>query len=177
MSVLRPPAFVAILAGLLFGCMKEEPSVMPEPASVVPTASLSSSPGLLPQARYAGADYSQSIPLDEANKLINSYLTSVNYPAQDTALRSLMFDADTLRAYLRDTSIVTIRFFVAHTPSYANNSTTYGKYAGLKPDAMTLVIAGMNSSNQYVRSSRNGFYEHAKPCPALCPEGVGALLQ
>ncbi len=72
-------------------------------------------------ARYSGLDYSQAISISEANQMIGSYLSSINYAANDTTLRSLSFDADTLRSYLNDTShgkIVTLKFMLAHTPNY-----------------------------------------------------------
>src|ERR1051325_2256176 len=44
--------------------------------------------------------YSQAISVDEANDMIQSYLTSVGYPQQDNSLRALVFDAQVLRSYL-----------------------------------------------------------------------------
>jgi hypothetical protein len=52
--------------------------------------------------------------------MLESYLSSVGYPSVDTAIRSLSFDADTLRAYLQNPNIVTLKFMVAHQPDYIN---------------------------------------------------------
>ena len=118
-------------------------------------------------ARYAGPDYSQSIPVDTANAMIQSYLTSIEYPSKDTALRALTFDADTLRAYLSNPNIVSIKFIMAHQPVY-KNSNKRGKYAGMNPQAMTMIVVGLNSNNQYVLNNRNEVYEHFSPCPNNC---------
>jgi len=125
--------------------------------------------------RLAGPGYSQSIPIDTANKMIQSYLNSVHYPAQDTALRSLSFDADTLRAYLSDPHIVTLKFMIAHQQAYTNTAASYGTYAGLKPNAITLIIVGMDDDNGIVRNKSNGVFEHCLPCPTSC-NSTSALL-
>lgn len=127
-------------------------------------------------ARTSAGNYSQSISVDTANRMIQSYLNSVGYPAVDTSIRSLSFDADTLRAYLSDHSIVTLKFIFAHTPAYANSG--YGTGAGLNPGAITLVIAGVNENDQYVLNNRNGVYDHMSPCPTLClGDGSGLIAQ
>lgn len=143
---------------------------MPEPMPLQSHANTTStSPfGINNLMRYSGPDYSQSISVSDANNMISSYLESVNYPNQDSALRSLTFDADTLRSYLKDTSIVTLKFLVAHTPAYTNASGTNGTYAGMNPNAITLVIAGVNNANQIVRNTQGGVYEHCQACPVNC---------
>jgi len=119
-------------------------------------------------ARLSGSNYSQSIPLDTANAMIQSYLTSVRYPYADTALRALTFDADTLRAYLmQNPSIVSVKFILAHQPAYKNSGNN-GLYSGMKPQALTMIIVGVNESDQYVLNSQNGVYEHLTPCPVQC---------
>ena len=121
--------------------------------------------------------YMQSIPIDTANSMIKSYLTSVNYPEMDTAIRSFNFDADTVRAYLNShTSIVTVKFMFAHQPTYISSG-NYGKYSGMNPNAMTMVIVGLNSNNEYVLSSTNGMYDHFRPCPNFCHVNATPLIQ
>lgn len=126
-------------------------------------------------ARYSGSDYSQAIKIDSANQMIASYLASINYPGNDTALRSLTFDADTLRSYLADNRIVTLKFMLAHRPEYINAG-KYGMYAGMKSSALTVVIVGLDENDHYIYNDRNMVYEHAFPCPANCPGSSSALL-
>lgn len=164
---------------LLAACGKDTSSnqVAVTPATTASGRSVSgpAAPGSL--ARYSGVNYSQSISIADANTMIGSYLASVNYPSQDSALRSLTFDADTLRRYLADTSIKTLKFFLAHRPSWATGS-TYGKFAGYQPAAMTLVIVGLNQNDKYIPNSRNEVYEHCYPCPFSCPNaGYDAFIQ
>jgi len=121
------------------------------------------------------ADYSQSIPVDTANRMIKSYLDGVGYPMADTAIRALSFDADTLRAYLANHDITTVKFMFAHQQSYINSG-GYGTHPGLNPNAITLVIAGLNDNDQYVLNSRNGVYEHMSPCPVQCPGGASSFI-
>jgi len=125
--------------------------------------------------RYAGSDYSQSITVDTANGMISSYLSSVNYPSTDTALRSLTFDADTLRAYLLNPNIVTLKFMFAHQLTYKNGGFS-GQYAGMQPTAMTMVVVGLDNSDHYVLNNRNGVFEDFSPCPNYCPGNSGALI-
>jgi hypothetical protein len=130
------------------------------------------------QFRYSGADYSQAISIADANSIIQSYLTSIDYPNNDSDLRSLTFDADTLRSYLNDTShgrIVTLKFMLAHTSAYAQNS--YGKPAGLKANAMTLVIVGLDENDRYIYNRDNMVYEHFYPCPTECTNSSAILTE
>lgn len=128
------------------------------------------------QFRYSGADYSQAISIADANSMIQSYLTSIDYPNNDSDLRSLTFDADTLRSYLNDTThgrIVTLKLMLAHTPAYMQNS--YGKPAGLKAGAITLVIVGLDENDRYIYNRDNKVYDHGHPCPSLC-DNAGPVL-
>ena len=126
-------------------------------------------------ARLTGDKYSQSISLDTANRMISSYLTSVNYPYQDTAIRSLSFDADTLRRYLMDSRITTLKFVLAHQTAYAN-SDLKGKYSGMKPGVMTIIAVGVDDNNAVIRNTTGGVYEHALPCPNSCTVETDAYL-
>jgi hypothetical protein len=148
---------------LVLGCTKQNATVG---TSTTPSTSNVGFNGHT-VARMAGPGYSQSIPLDEANRMIQSYLTSVNYPSVDNSLRALTFDADTLRKYLSDPKIVTIKFVLAHQPAYINSG-NFGKPANMNPQAMTMVIVGLNDNNGYVLNQDNGVYEHMNPCPTYC---------
>jgi hypothetical protein len=103
--------------------------------------------------------------------MLESYLSSVGYPSVDTAIRSLSFDADTLRAYLQNPNIVTLKFMVAHQPDYINGGHG-GVPAGMAPGAMTMIVVGLNNNDQYVLNNRNEVYEHFATCPFTCPGSV-----
>jgi hypothetical protein len=107
--------------------------------------------------------------------MIGSYLQSVGYPAIDTAMRSLSFDADTLRAYLQNSNIVTLKFMIAHRPEY--KAIHKGKYAGMNPAAMTVVVVGQDQDDEYILNSRNEVYEHMFPCPERCNGNSSSLIQ
>lgn len=166
-------AFIAFC--FILACSKETAPVSSIPA---PRAEISGSyswPGQHSAMRL-GAGFSQSIPVDTANSMITSYLGSVGYPSVDTALRSLSFDADTLRAYLQNPGIVTLKFMFAHQPAY-KNSGFGGQYSGMHPDALTLVIVGLDNNDQYVLNNRSEVYEHFNPCPQNCHGSATAFIQ
>jgi hypothetical protein len=128
-------------------------------------------------ARLVPADYSQPISLDTANRMIGSYLASVGYPYRDTAVRSLSFDADTLRSYLADSRITTLEFVLAHQLSYINGgSNRWGKNIGMKPGALTIIAVGLDDAGMVIKNSSNGVYEHAAPCPNICAASTDAYL-
>ena len=128
-------------------------------------------------ARQVGAGYSQPISLDTANRMISSYLRSVNYPVVDTAVRSLAFNADTIRAYLADPRITSLEFVLAHQQSYLNGGLDrFGKNIGMRPGALTIIAVGIDDNGNVVRNSSNGVYEHALPCPNNCPNNIDGYL-
>jgi PBP1b-binding outer membrane lipoprotein LpoB len=94
----------------------------------------------------------QAISIDTANMMIGSYLKSINCPAVDTNINSLIVNADTLRKYLTDTTIKNIKLMFAQPTSFIATA-GYGAYAGYSYNGVTLVIVGMNSSNNYVLNS------------------------
>jgi len=162
----------AILATVVLGSMN---ACTKAPASETDVRSASYSTtgqhGPTAMTRLTTPNNSQSIPLDTANLMLNSYLTSVGYPYVDTAVRSLSIDADTLRAYLQNNSIVTVKFMLAHNTSYIQNG-HYGENDGLNPSAMTMIMVGLDDYEQYVLNSRNEVYDHVSPCPHHCQPGV-----
>ena len=129
--------------------------------------------GSLASAKPTGDNYSRTIKIDTANRMIGSYLASVGYPEQDSALRGLYFDADSLRSYLSDPKVVTIKLVFAHQQSHITAS-TYGKYVGLKPGSATIIIAGLDDNNNLVPNNKGGVYEHALPCPTSCSDALSA---
>ena len=140
----------------------------------VPNNGISHSTG-----RLVGSAYSQPIAIDSANKMISSYLQSVGYPYVDTTVRSLAFDADTLRDYLKDKDITTVRFYLGHQLSWLNGGTSrFGKNIGMSPGKLTIIMAGLDDEGAIIRNSSNGVYEHAQPCPNNCgPTATAAYMQ
>ncbi len=115
-------------------------------------------------------DDSRYIPLEEANTMIGSYLSSINSSANDTDVRSFSVDADSLRALLDQTGIKRVKIMFGDTMSYINSG-NYGHYAGFQSGALTLIIAGYNAAGNYVYY--NGMaLDHLVPCPYSCPGGV-----
>lgn len=112
---------------------------------------------------------SSFIPISVANDMINSYLVSINGNANDSDLKSFTVNADTLRAYLSNTSIKRMKICLAHTKAYINEG-YYGVNAGYQAGAITLVFAGYDVSGNYVYN--NGMVlDHCVPCPTNCPSG------
>ena len=121
--------------------------------------------------RLVPTGYSKSISLDTANRMIGSYLESVGFMnGIDSAVRSLAFDADTLRNYLSDTRITSLELFLAHQQSYLNaDASRFGKNIGMRPGAITVICVGFDDDGKVIRNSSNGVFEHAYPCPVSCP--------
>jgi hypothetical protein len=172
--------FIAILGACLVACTKNDMHDVSANDTAPQTGgsgdgvtSRSLFQGLL---RYAGSNYSQQIARDTANRMIESYLASVNYPGSNTGLRSLSFDADTLRSYLNDNRIVTLRFALAHTQSYMNSG-HYGQNSGTNAGSLTLVIIGLDQNDNFIYSSKNMVYDNMLPCPTFCPDNYSATLQ
>jgi len=106
------------------------------------------------------------IPLDSANKMIESYITSTaNLP--DTSLKSVIFDADEFREYLKDKEIKKVKIIMAHNLNYINKGNG-GKYAGYNSSVLTFVIAGYDNQGNYI--FHNGMaMDRGLPCPVFCP--------
>ncbi len=172
-------AVISIFALLfILACTKETGTVGTQDTAplIAAPAGNGGMPSTSGKARLSGPGYSQSISVELANSMIQSYLTSVKYPAMDTALRALTFDADTLRAYLQNPNIVSVKFMMAHQPAYKNSGNN-GKYSGMNPNALTMVVVGLNSNDQYVLNNRNEVYEHFSPCPNYCPSNTPVMIQ
>lgn len=123
------------------------------------------------QGGYTAMTYTVSadpnlIPIDTANKMINSYLKSLD--GDDANLRSLILNAETLREYLKDSSIKDVKIMFAHTQDYINSGHE-GQPSGLKNNALTIVVAGYRSDGTYVLSSGAKVPDRARPCPTSCP--------
>lgn len=108
------------------------------------------------------------IPVDSANKMIQSYLMSLVDTPGRTNLQSLIIDAGTLRAYLSDTSIKQLKIMLAHTLSYINAGNE-GEHAGYAANALTVVMGGYNAAGNYVTAAGTKVPDNARPCPINCP--------
>lgn len=108
------------------------------------------------------------IPVDTANKMISSYLRSLD--GSDDNLRSLILNAETLRQYLKDSSIKKIKVMFAHTQNYINSGHG-GEASGMKSGSLTIVLVGFGSDGNYVYppGDSNKVIDRATPCPTNCP--------
>ncbi len=126
-----------------------------------------------PAAMLHSADSSDTcasdIPVDSANKMINSYIQSIGGGAQTENLYSLIADANCLRKYLNAHPEVTnVKLMFAHTLDYINTG-HQGQNAGYKSGALTLVIAGYDAAGNYVLINGNSVMDQMAPCPDRCP--------
>jgi len=125
----------------------------------------------------ASSGSSQFIAPAIANRMINSYLYSINSPLNDSDIRSFSVNADSLRAYLSNPAVKNVKLMFAHTMSYIDAGYE-GQYAGYQSGAMTIVLAGYDSVGNY--TYYNGYVlDHLTPCPYSCPPGLASsyLLQ
>lgn len=112
------------------------------------------------------------ITIDSANKMVNSYLGSLTASGNND-IKSFTIDADALRYYLQNNNVKRIRISFAHTLSYINNGHK-NSYAGMNPSAITLIISGISSDNNYIYTPENTLMDHAFPCPANCIDNGSA---
>jgi hypothetical protein len=114
------------------------------------------------------------IPMDSANKMVNSYLHSIQYQTNDTDLRSITIDAGALRTLLdseiNSGTITTVQIKLAHTLDYINRGHV-NQPAGFNCDALTLVISGVDAMGNYVNVTSD-IINHGRPCPHNCPQGT-----
>lgn len=111
------------------------------------------------------------IPIDSANKMISSYLTSINDNQNDSSLRSLIFNADSLRAMLNDTTngkIAKLKVMFSHTLSYINANGA-GRPCGYTSGKLTFILAGYNCEGNYVLHPAGVVIDNGMPCPTNCP--------
>jgi hypothetical protein len=117
------------------------------------------------------------ISVDTANRMISSYLNSINYQSNDSSLHSLVIDAIELKRYLDTTrtgnTIKKLKIMFAHKLSYINSGQG-NQFAGYDNDALTIVIAGVNENGDYVVFPGNKVFNNSMPCPTSCPEGTAS---
>lgn len=112
------------------------------------------------------ATYAGFITKDSANKMIGSYLSSLD-PSSDSQLYSLIMDADELREFLEDTTIEGLKIMFAHTLEYINAGNK-GQPAGYESGALTIVISGFDVHGNYVYAPGTKVPDAVKPCPPHC---------
>lgn len=125
------------------------------------------------QRRMANNSVSSFLPMDSANIMIQSYLSSVGYPKNDDSLLSLSVNADDLRAFLADSSITDIKLMFAHRMDYINNGNS-GEYCGYSPDGLTLILAAYDANGDYIFHDGDQVMNRMAPCPPSCPIGTAA---
>jgi len=108
------------------------------------------------------------IEVDTANKMISSYLTSINSSDHSDEVRSFIVDAQALRYYLQNTDIKKVKIMLAHNLDYINGG-GQNIYSGNNYNAVTVVIAGYDQNSNYVYSPAGLVIDHATPCPYDCP--------
>lgn len=125
----------------------------------------------------APAAYSRTIPIDTANRMIQSYLDAIDYTVNTNAIRSWVFNADTLRNYLNSAKgkdIRNLRLLLAHSLEYIHAGHE-GVMPPLNSHDLTLVIVGLDENNDYIYSSEGGPLDRCMPCPTEClPDGEGS---
>ena len=112
------------------------------------------------------------IPVDTANMMISSYLNSINSSSNN--IKSFIVDADALRYYLQNTNIKFVKLMMAHKKNYIRTG-GQNQDAGYKGDALTIVITGFDSNNNYIYSPQGAVLDFTRPCPNNCPgDGTAA---
>ncbi len=112
--------------------------------------------------------FSKFISIDSANKMLQSYLSSIDYQKNDTELHAIIFKAADLRQMLSDGRISNVKIMLAHTLDYINAGGA-GEYCGYKSRELTVIISGYDSSGNYVYTPSGKVLEMGAPCPTSCP--------
>lgn len=111
------------------------------------------------------------VPTDSADKMIDSYLGSINYTVNDTDLQSLILDAEAFRDYLDDPAVghqvKQFRVSLAHTLDYINSG-HYNEYAGYRSGALTVVVVGLDETGNTIYYPGGLSIDNASHCPPSC---------
>ncbi|HVW99813.1 MAG TPA: hypothetical protein VHA52_05200, partial [Candidatus Babeliaceae bacterium] len=114
------------------------------------------------------SDSSHFISIDSANKMLGSYLNSINYTTNDTDLQSMVIDVASLRKYIDSMpgsdSITQLKLMFAHTLNYATLHANTN--AGYKSGALTIIIAASSVHGNYVLYN-NQVMDYSSPCPPV----------
>jgi len=112
-------------------------------------------------------DMHEYISIDSANKMLTSYLNSINANNNDTDLRSITIDADQLRIYLKDENVAKVKIMLAHRLDYINAGNK-DVNCGYNYQGLTVILAGYDTSFNYVYSNKM-VLDLGTPCPTSCP--------
>ncbi|MGN6568036.1 MAG: hypothetical protein ACTHJ0_08795 [Flavipsychrobacter sp.] len=123
----------------------------------------------------SGYGFPDVIPNDSANKMIGSYLNSINYIGNDSDVRSFSVNASLLRLFLDSLSgsstITGLKIFLGHRLSYINSGMA-NKNCGYSNNGLTLILACYTSTGNYVYLNNNLVIDNSMACPTNCPPGV-----
>lgn len=127
------------------------------------------------QGNNQNNQHSVPIPSDQANEMIQSYLDGINSTVNTNKTRAFVCNADSLRAYLSNSSIKNVKLFLAHNMDWINGG-YQGQQPGANDNALTIVIAGMDSLNNYVpidtlmtaQGMVKRVLDRLDPCPDDC---------
>ncbi len=111
------------------------------------------------------------IPVDSANKMLGSYLNSIQYSKNDSDLRSIIIDANALREYLTSAEgqqVTQMKVMFAHTLNYVNSGGG-NMLCGYRSGALTVVLAGYNEAGNYIYHNGNEVMDNGIGCPQNCP--------
>lgn len=160
--------FTAIISGfMLLACNKKETE------AAKPSANAQNNLSAMERKFPDNYPFSSFICVDSANRMLGSYLSSINADNNDSDIHFLVCNADSLRAYLSDTRIKNVKLMFAHTLEYINEG-NYGKKAGYTNGNLTIIIAGYDVNGTYIYRNGNTVMEHFQACPVYCDDVIGA---
>ena len=118
---------------------------------------------------YGGGTSMYFIPVDSANKMLESYLNSINADIDTSGnIQSFIMDAGAIREYLADNSIKKVKIMLAHTLNYINAGNA-GVNCGYRTGKLTIIMAGFDADGNYIFTPDNKVPDRAEPCPTNCP--------
>jgi hypothetical protein len=83
----------------------------------------------------------------------------------------MIFNADSLRNYLNDTSngkIAYVKLMFAHTLDYINSG-KQSKVCGYNDRDLTIIVVGFDYLGNYVYNAQNMVIDKGVACPHTCP--------
>lgn len=121
-------------------------------------------------------EQSSFISIDSANKMISSYINSIDYKHNDSDVQSITYNARDLRKMLdsmvASETVTEVQIKLAHTLSYINDGHA-NQPAGYNKDALTFVLVGINAQGDYVNAG-TAVVDFGRPCPSHCLPGTAS---
>lgn len=121
-------------------------------------------------------EQSTFISIDSANKMISSYINSIDYMNNDSDVQSITYNARDLRKMLdsmiASETITEVQIKLAHKLSYINDGHA-NQPAGYNKDALTFVLVGINAQGDYVNAG-TAVVNFGRPCPSHCLPGTAS---